>query len=465
MADLGNVQAIVARSSAKPLIAVLLFKLGAGNDAKLFLREWTANMTLGMAPDIDGQPAFYFLFSWSGMAALLAGHPQLDVAQGSRELETFFVDPVQAPGGQAVAAQLGFHGDSAPDRWWDRQFVASSIDLAIHASFDTPEQKTEYLDRLRDSAARHGLQELVLPAFPDRALSGKRPAGGRLHFGYRDGITTPNIDWDDTGRPGTVDVRELVVGYPNDDYPSNPRRPGPWQDFARDGSYVGLAWIYQDVAGFNRFLKVTGPTAAPRADPDKASEWLAAKLMGRWRDGTPLARFPDGPPPSPALDDNFGYADDPLGMKCPLTAHIRVAYCRDQPMKFANQVRFPRGAPRLVRRGFSYGPPLAGVDDDGVDRGVVGLFCFARVNEQFYTVLRWLQKTDFSGAFKSMPNGLNAQDSLFGNRKDASANTQFHLARPGNAPLSLQLADFIRYKGVTVLFAPGAKALKTLAAD
>jgi deferrochelatase/peroxidase EfeB len=181
--------------------------------------------------------------------------PSATVAQGSRELETFFVDPVQAPGGQAVAAQLGFHGDSAPDRWWDRQFVASSIDLAIHASFDTPEQKTEYLDRLRASAARHGLQELALPTFPDRALSGKRPAGGRLHFGYRDGITTPNIDWDDTGRPGTVDVRELVVGYPNDDYPSNPRRPGPWQDFARDGSYVGLAWIYQDVAGFNRFLQ------------------------------------------------------------------------------------------------------------------------------------------------------------------------------------------------------------------
>jgi hypothetical protein len=67
------------------------------------------------------------------------------------------------------------------------------------------------------------------------------------------------------------------------------------------------------------------------------------------------------------------------------------------------------------------------------------------LNEQFYTVLRWLQKTDFGDAYRAIPNGLDAQD-LFGNRKDPTANTQFHLLREGSAPMSLQLADFIRYK-------------------
>ena len=72
-------------------------------------------------------------------------------------------------------------------------------------------------------------------------------------------------------------------------------------------------------------------------------------------------------------------------------------------------IRFPRGTPRLIRRGFSYGPPLAGAVEDGVDRGLVGLFCFARVNEQFYTVMRWLQKTDFSDTFKTTPDGLKLE--------------------------------------------------------
>jgi hypothetical protein len=148
-----------------------------------------------------------------------------------------------------------------------------------------------------------------------------------------------------------------------------------------------------------------------------------------------------------------------------VTAHIRVANCRDQPLKFANQVRFPRGAPRFIRRGFSYGPELEGTNDDGTDRGLVGLFFCARVNEQFYTVLRWLHRTDFSDAFKTIPNGLNSQDNMFGNRGEPAANTQFFLPRQGAAPVTLQLADFIRYKGVVVLFAPSINGLSTLFAD
>jgi deferrochelatase/peroxidase EfeB len=387
MPNLGNIQAIVAKSSPKPLITVLLFKLGAADGAKSFLREWIVNTPAGAASNVGGQPAFYFLFSWNGLEVLLRDHAQLDVAQGRRQFETFFVDPVQAPDGPAVAEQLGFLGASAPERWWDRKFTSRDIDLAVYASFDTSEQKSENLDRLRQSAARHGLQELKLPTFADSALSGQRPADGRLHFGYRDGVTSPTIDWDDTRGAGTVNFREFVVGYPNEDYPTAPQRAGAWQDFARDGSYAALAWIHQDVAGFNQFLRTNAPATAPHVAPDQAEEWLAAKLMGRWRDGSPLSKYPDLPPQPPQLDDNFGYADDPAGIKCPLMSHIRVANLRDQPMKFANRVRFPGGPPRLLRRGFSYGPSLHGVQDDGLDRGLVGLFFFARVNEQFYTVL------------------------------------------------------------------------------
>ena len=106
------------------------------------------------------------------------------------------------------------------------------------------------------------------------------------------------------------------------------------------------------------------------------------------------------------------------------------------------------------------------------------MFYFARVNEQFYTILRWMQKTDFSDAFKQIPNGLNAQDALMGNCAEPRASTEFlvPLAQAANSllqtsdaslesfriPLTLQLMDFIRYKGVAVLFAPSMKALNTM---
>jgi deferrochelatase/peroxidase EfeB len=462
MADVGNVQAIVARSSAKPLIAVLLFKLGDAVGARAFLKEWLPKTPAGMAPETDGQPAFHFLFSWKGLEALLSGRPGFDVAQGRREFEVYFVDPTQAPDG-AVATQLGFLGASSPASWWDGKFASGDVDLAVHISFDNAEQKTDYLEQLRGSAAKYGVQELKLEGREDNALSGFRPSDGRLHFGYRDGITAPQVDWNDTHSTGTVDYREFVVGYPNDDYPTSPQSPGIWQDFARDGSYVGLSWAYQDVAGFNKFLQDSASQVAQEVGADLAEEWIAAKLMGRWRPGSPLSKFPDAPPTTPQLDDAFGYADDPLGLKCPVGAHIRIVNSRDQPLKFANQVRFPKGPPRVIRRGFSYGPHLDGTQDDGKDRGIIGLFYFARVNEQFYTILRWIQKTDFSDAFKKIPDGLNAQDALVGNREDPKANTRFEIPRADKAALSLQLQNFIRYKGVLVLFAPGMKALSVIA--
>jgi deferrochelatase/peroxidase EfeB len=465
MANVNNVQAIVARSSAKPLSAVLLFKLGQAAPAKKFLRDCSVNIPAGAALEAQGQPALHLMFSWKALEILLAGRANLDLAKGRKEFEAFFVDPVQAPDGQGVVRQLGFIGVSSPKTWWDGKFASGDIDLAVHASFDTAEQKSEQLARLRQSARDRGLQELALDAFDDGALSGFRPPDGRLHFGYRDGITAPNIDWNDTRPPNSVNLREFVVGYPNDDYPTAPQNPGAWQDFARDGSFVGISWVHQDVAAFNKFLQDNAGRTPQHVDPTLAEEWIAAKLMGRWRHGSPLMNYPDVPPPTPQLNDNFGYATDPDGIKCPVTAHIRVANSRDQSMKFANQVRFPNGPPRVIRRGFSYGPALQGVHDDGKNRGVVGLFFFARINEQFYTILRWMQKTEFSNVFKKIPNGFNAQDALIGSREDPSANTKHHIPLPGGDHLTLQLIDFLRYKGVVVLFAPSMAALQTLAAD
>jgi deferrochelatase/peroxidase EfeB len=169
--------------------------------------------------------------------------------------------------------------------------------------------------------------------------------------------------------------------------PSHAQRPsrppwkaGPWQDFASEGSFACLTWIHQDVAAFNRFLRQNAAAVAPLAAGTDPEAWLASRVMGRWPDGSPTVVHPERPPEAPDLDDRFGYAGDANGARCPLTAHVRVVYGRDEPLSFANQIRFPKGAPRLIRRGFSYGPHLDGEVDDGHSRGVIGLFFCARVN-------------------------------------------------------------------------------------
>lgn len=463
MAALANVQAIVAHRSDKPLVAILLFKLGEAAGAKAFLRRWADKVRNGSQTETAGDPALYFFFAWSALAKLLQGGA-LDPADGRGALEPFFVDPGQGPASLALRSQLGFVGSSAPESWWDGVFSNSDIELALYCGFDDAPQRDLTLGAIRASAAECGLRELRVTSLPDAALCGGHSPDGRVHFGYRDGVTTPDVDWDDSAAPGKADLREFLLGYPNDDYPVSPVSPGPWQDFVRDGSFVVLTWLYQDVAAFNRCLRDSAQAAAPYADGADPQEWVAAKIMGRWRDGTALSKYPSQPPAQTDLDNAFGYADDPLGRKAPLSSHIRVSNLRDQALNFRNQSRFPKGPPRVIRRGFSYGARLEGTEDDGANRGLVGLFFCARINEQVYTLLRWMQKSDFSDAFRSIPRGSDCQDGVAGCRSGQSVNATLYIPHESRPPLNLTLPRFIQFRGVAPFFVPSLATLATLAA-
>ena len=463
MVEVANLQALVARRTGKPLYLVMLFRLGEPSLARLFLRRLLPRVTTGDSSDSEDVPLLNVFMSWRAVTTLLSGRPQFDPAVGGRQFEPSFVDPKQGP--DALADQLGFSGRSAPANWW-ADFSSSDIDLAVYAGCDSADQRTSLVQELRSAAAEGGWHELTVPSFAEGVVAGYLPAGGRLHFGYRDGITTPDVDWADTRRSGSVNLREFVLGYWSEDYPTSPYPKGPWQDFARDGSFACLTWIHQDVAAFEGFLSQNAATVAGAAGKSDPKEWLAAKLMGRWRDGTPLARHPDEQPPEPDFDDGFDYADDPDGTRCPLDAHIRIVNSRRQPLKFANRSRFPKGPPRLIRRGFSYGEPLTSATDDLKDRGLFGVFLCARINEQFYTVVRWMQQTDFSDVFDGTSPGRSGQDRITGSRLAGGANHApgLEVTEGGSGTTTtFKLAPFIRYKGVSVLFVPSIASLSELA--
>ena len=111
--------------------------------------------------------------------------------------------------------------------------------------------------------------------------------------------------------------------------------------------------MHMDVALFRRFMEEAG------ANYPGGPGLLAAKIVGRWPDGTPLSLSPDRPDPAvagnPERVNDFRYADDPDGVRCPLGAHVRRTNPRDNDGMFGGKLS---NRHRIMRRGRPYGPLL-----------------------------------------------------------------------------------------------------------
>src|SRR5262249_647394 len=211
------------------------------------------------------------------------------------------------------------------------------------------------------------------------------------HFGFRDGISHPAVEG--SGIPGTnsaetpLKAGEFVLGYP-DETGAYPPMPEP-EILGRNGTYAVLRKLHQRVGAFRQYLHANGPNPS-------AEELLAAKMMGRWRSGAPLALAPERDDPNLGSDrmrnNEFLFRDDPLGLKTPPGSHIRRANPRD-----ASVAGSPRWH-RMIRRGTSYGPPLAQgiLADDGIDRGIMFVFIGAHLRRQFeFVQSEWLNDAVF----------------------------------------------------------------------
>src|SRR5438045_8327525 len=111
---------------------------------------------------------------------------------------------------------------------------------------------------------------------------------------------------------------ECVLGY--SDEMRGVQRTEP-DILGRNGTYVAFRKLHQRVAAFRQYLKENSTSV-------EAEEWLAAKMMGRWRSGAPLALCPMHDDPELGADrrrnNNFLFeADDPVGLKTPAGSHIR----------------------------------------------------------------------------------------------------------------------------------------------
>ena len=184
---------------------------------------------------------------------------------------------------------------------------------------------------------------------------------------------------------------------------------------------------------------------------------IAAKMVGRWRSGAPLVLVPDHDDSAlgtdPRRNNDFTYADDMKGLKCPFSAHIRRINPRDALKNDIVAVNLHQ----FLRRGTNYGPPLpAGVlEDDGAERGGVFLLIGAHVQRQFeFVQSQWVTDGNF------ISHGTE-QDPLIGNNEGEGVFTI--PKKPARRRLH-GLPHFVTVRGGEYCFMPGLRALQWLAA-
>jgi Dyp-type peroxidase family len=361
--------------------------------------------------------------------------------------------------GMAPRAEvLGDTGLSDPSRW-DRGLGRGEPLVLATLNAKTPALLDAQLAELRAGVEASGCGAV---AYEQHAQSLE---SGREHFGYADGFAQPAIEGatDDKAAGGGVPEAkgawrplapgEFILGYPDEDTRDDPKGKllpeGPPDPLGRSGTYMVWRKMHQDVALFRRTLS----EAAARF-PAGDEELLAAKVVGRWRDGTPLERSPTVTDPSfdpekPETND-FRYEDDLDGRRCPVGAHVRRANPRDA-LGFEGMLSYRH---RMIRRGMPYGPELPkGADDDGKERGLVFVCFQASIERQFESVqAQWIN----DGNIFHLGHD---KDFLVGDGGGTGKMTV-----QGEPPFFLApQPSFVSTRGGEYLFVPGITALAAIA--
>lgn len=370
-------------------------------------------------------------FSYPGLAAIALPADSLDSFPEEFRL--------------GMAARSAVLRDTGPNdpTGWRPPLGSGSVHVAVlilAASKDALARPLEIADQLRGIKLLDNLEVQV-------------PESGREQFGFRDGIGGPHVigsgleplPGHDPIMPG-----EFILGYP-DESGQLPDMPAP-DMLGRNGSFVAFRQLACDVAAFRRFLGEHSTT------PDEG-ELLAAKMLGRWRSGAPLALRPGADDPElgadPARNNDFAYYDqDRDGQRVPPGAHIRRVNPRDALKDGVVDVKIHR----LIRRGAAYGPPLPDgvLDDDGVERGIIFIFMGASFSRQFeFVQQQWVNDGDF------ISMGTET-DPLVGNNDPSSSSFTFP-AKPVRRRLK-GLPAFVQVRGGEYLFLPGITALRWICA-
>jgi Dyp-type peroxidase family len=179
----------------------------------------------------------------------------------------------------------------------------------------------------------------------EETIEGRVRSDQTEHFGFKDSISQPALTGLCKKHPGQQLVKAGVVlmGYPGDsvfDKPDSIQRPA----FTKNGTFMVFRKLEQDVCGFEKYVE-------DKRGSDN-SELFAAKMVGRFKSGAPLALTLRDLPSFTTLNriNEFDYRKESNG--CPFSAHIRQNAPRNLDPLISKEFL---DAAVIVRAGIPYG--------------------------------------------------------------------------------------------------------------
>jgi deferrochelatase/peroxidase EfeB len=487
--DLRDIQGLLRWGFGGHREAVFLLLRVKGKEAAPAARQWLRQVEPASSAPLDPVPdtLLQIALTSDGMRAL---------GVRSEIVNGFSEEFLEGMTGDANRVRrLGDVGESAPGRWlWGSGDRVPHVAVLLYAR----EGRLEAFQRSIGEQCRPGFE--LLYALRTTRRDDYEP------FGFRDGISQPDLDWDRTiavedrqqlSYSNLSCLGEFVLGYPNEYGLYTPRpqldalgdpagllprsEESPDKvDIGRNGSYLVIRQLHQDVRGFWRAMDERA--GGVRAERDR----LASLMVGRRLNGEPVVLGAEDNPASQA-DNEFTFESDSLGQRCPIGAHIRRANPRNADLPagsigvvsqlirtlglsssarardLAAATRFHR----LLRRGRKYGarlsPEQALTTPDTPDSGLHFICLNANIQRQFEFVQgAWLMSTKF--------NGLHVEsDPILGNRVPSASGTScscFSMPQLGGPTQRLEdLPQFVTVLGGAYFFLPGIRALRFLAAE
>jgi Dyp-type peroxidase family len=266
---------------------------------------------------------------------------------------------------------------------------------------------------------------------------------GEMLLGHRDGSRqlppSPTV-------PAKTDPQGVLPRARSDGFTSP---AADARDLGANGTYLVFRQLAQDVGAF----KDQCEAAATGLGID--TDYYKALLVGRWADGSPLMTSPIAHDPravAPPAGNDFSYADDPHGRRCPIGAHVRRANPRDSLGEDPAASWRISNRHRILRRGRPY--------DDGAAKGLHFICLNGDIERQFEFIQQnWLNDPMFGG----LPGEV---DPLVGCPTASMPAHQITLpaASIGAVPRRSLLGRSITVKGGAYFFLPSLRALRYLAA-
>ncbi|MBY0568785.1 MAG: hypothetical protein K2P70_15825 [Hyphomonadaceae bacterium] len=463
---LADLQGNILRGYHKPFVRHLVLSV----DAPTAARRWLADATSGdasKAPQItnaepwDERPPFCV-----NIGITHAGLAALGVARAS--LNSF---PHEFVAGMAARnVVIGDTGPSDPSQWHETWRRREDVHLMISVYADDANDRLAIADRILGARGAFRLRA---------ALDGEAFKGDLVHFGYRDSIAQPQFygvhDPDDRRDDQPfVEVGAMLLGH------ATPIEGLRWQVpqpnvLGLNGSFNAFRVLEQQVEEFEDFLTACAdklmkdPLGEQLLPPGDEAQWeppmtrlaalremVAAKMLGRWRNGVPLALSPTSPSPTPPIGNaglnNYGYSTDPDGQRCPIGSHMR----RSNPRDARTVQRNTNHTRRLVRRGMPYGPHYDPAHPVKAERGLLGSFMCASLTGQFEAI-----QYDWTNLGLQDPRITGANDPILGNNDPRFSRFSFPVG--DNVVTFRGFSSFVHTKGGAYFFQPSMSAIRHLA--